>query len=282
LRELVTVAAPLLAIATALIYGILVLAYSEFHAELGVRAVDAGVNYGPGLGGTARIVALIASLSVVLTAISIAVWWTFRRITSPSHPQLDDVDSDPVSADEGHPPHQVEGVGESATAERAGRRPAVSDVAKPVIATGAVWVCLIALALAIFLIEGANNRADAVKRGKPLEPLRVFGVELLSIRADVAGVEILRLSEAGAQMAPLPEHDQILADLRERDPATDRALFYLGRSTASSVLYDSQTQRVLYIPNALVVVRSYNCETRYRNEWCDDVVDRPPPPERQD
>lgn len=268
-RELVvTVAAPLLAIATALLYGILVLAYSEFHAELGVRPVDAGVNYGPGLGGAAGIVALIAGLSLVLTAITLAGCWAapLLRTRHRSHP--DDPDAD--------------GVAETATAEPVSRRSAVSGVAKAVVSTAAVWGCVIAVLLAGWLINGANNRADAVKRGKPLEPLRVFGLELLSIRADIADVEILRSGEAGAQVVPLPEQDQILADLQDRDPATDRALFYLGRSAASSVLYDSQTQRVLYVPNAVAVVRTYNCETRYRHDWCDEVLERPPPRELED
>lgn len=50
-----------LAIGAALIYGLLVLAYSEFYRELGVRPGDVGLDYGRGIGGAAGItIALLA------------------------------------------------------------------------------------------------------------------------------------------------------------------------------------------------------------------------------
>ena len=234
-ERLATVAVPLLAIVTGVLFGVLWLAYSEFHAELGVRPADAGVQYGPELGGAAGIVVLIVGASVLVTAIVAAAWWLASKSDQPHR-----------------------GLAPAPTAARLG----VLAVATVVGLTGAV---------AVFMISGANARADAVKDGKPLEPLRIFGIEVLGIRADLADVEVLRPSTGSA--ATTTATAAILQALRDRSDE-EKPLFYLGRTATSFVLYDSEHQTALYIPTATAVVQTHNCETKRRDDRCAEILRR--------
>lgn len=70
-KLLATVVPVALAVGAALIYGLLVLAYSEFYRELGVRPSDVGVEYGRGIGGAAGITIAVVLLGGVLAPLGL-------------------------------------------------------------------------------------------------------------------------------------------------------------------------------------------------------------------
>jgi hypothetical protein len=73
-RDLGSLVPATVAVGAALVYGVLIVSYSEFYAELGVRPSDVGLELGPGLGGIVGVAVLLllalAVLSVYLFAIS--------------------------------------------------------------------------------------------------------------------------------------------------------------------------------------------------------------------
>jgi hypothetical protein len=242
----IAAAAPALAVMTGLIYGVLVLAHSEFHSELGVRPSDAGVEYGPGLGGAAGIVALIGGAAALLTGGVTGIWWVVSKIRSNT------------------------------------KKP----TARHVLLGGAAIAIALGVVISVLLVWGANNRADTVKQGRPLEPLRIAGIELLGIRADLADVEVVRLAQAANPSAKTPvasapavssEGVQIIAGLRSRGRG-DKPLLYLGRSAVAVVVYDSENQRVLQLPTAMTVVQTHNCETQRRDARCNEILLAGAPP----
>jgi hypothetical protein len=117
---------------------------------------------------------------------------------------------------------------------------------------------LLALIAAVGLPRWANARASAVKHGKPVESVRLLGVEILSIRAAPATVQIA---------------DQT-SQLSKSVQALKQPLFYLGQGRGQVVLYDQPTQQAIFIPQSLVaLIRTINCEThRSPYEICKKVV----------
>ena len=103
----------------------------------------------------------------------------------------------------------------------------------------------------------ANSRADQVKNGRALEPIGLFGVELLAVRADPAKVEPI----GRPSLSP-----KLLRAVRAHN------LFYLARSPTAIVLYDQTTQRVLHLPPATVMIETSNCETsKNRDKVCTNL-----------
>jgi hypothetical protein len=79
LGDVVALIPAVAAVGAALAYGVLILSYSEFYAELGVRPGDVGLEYGPGLGGIAGVaVLLILGLAVLWLYVEISRWMTRR------------------------------------------------------------------------------------------------------------------------------------------------------------------------------------------------------------
>ncbi|HEV2061050.1 MAG TPA: hypothetical protein VGR11_16990, partial [Solirubrobacteraceae bacterium] len=58
-RDVGSLIPAIVAVGAALGYGVLILSYSEFYAELGVRPGDVGLEFGPGLGGIAGVAVLL-------------------------------------------------------------------------------------------------------------------------------------------------------------------------------------------------------------------------------
>ncbi len=194
----------MLAIGAALIYGLLVLAYSEFYRELGVRPGDVGLDYGRGIGGAAGIT--IALLAVAgIAAIAYLALLRMRKERSAGF----------------------------------------SKGALALVAL--IAIAIVSLVGVVPFARFANSRADQVKNGRALEPIGVFGVEMLAVRADPATVEPIGRSVAQVKL------------LRR---VRGHRLFYLGRSATTMVLYDQTTQRALYLPAATIMVETSNCETR--------------------
>jgi hypothetical protein len=74
LKDLGALIPATVAIGAALVYGVLIVSYSEFYAELGIRPGDVGLELGPGLGGIVGVAVLLlvamALLCVYLYAVS--------------------------------------------------------------------------------------------------------------------------------------------------------------------------------------------------------------------
>jgi hypothetical protein len=215
------------AVLTAVIYGVLTLAYSKFYAELGVRPADAGVTYGAGLAGAAGVTIAILLISVVVLAlvavlaagIRVALW-LFKR---------------PL-------PKLLTKVGPERLA----------------VMVGAALALILGIVYVVTFVEAADEWADRVKGGEPVEPITISigfagvgtDVEILGVRADFARIELVGDGDDSLRLRELA-----------RRPLASPELFYLGRSSADVLLYDSQSQRSDQVPSDLVVVTVFNCET---------------------
>jgi hypothetical protein len=85
-KLLATVVPAALAIGAALIYGLLVLAYSEFYRELGVRPSDVGLDCERGIGGAAGITIALAAVGGIAAAIDLIGLRLFRCLRKKSSP----------------------------------------------------------------------------------------------------------------------------------------------------------------------------------------------------
>jgi hypothetical protein len=112
---------------------------------------------------------------------------------------------------------------------------------------------LLVLIAALLLPHWATARADAVKKGHPIQPLRLppwghsLRVVILAIRADPAEVQLTQGERAST--------------LRTTVEGLKKPLFYLGEAKGQTVLYEADTQRAIFIPSSLVVLQTSNCET---------------------
>lgn len=119
---------------------------------------------------------------------------------------------------------------------------------------------LLALIAAVGLPRWANARASAVKHGRPVESVRVLGVEILSVRAAPASVQLIKSEED--------------TNLGKYVQALKHPLFYLGQGRGQVVLYEQPMQRAILIPSGLVgVLQTSNCETHFAvDKICGRVV----------
>lgn len=206
------------AVGAALVYGLLILAYSEFYSELGVRPSEVGLQYGPGVGGIAG----VAIVVVIVVVMSLLLFFVGRRAYARLAP------------------------------EKLPRRR--SPVSVLMVSLVVVSVCVLVAGL---FARAANTRADRVKQGLPVEPVRIAGIELLSVRADLAHVKPTDRNAARSSG---------LEKLRGRDK-----LLYLGRTSSTLVLYDANSQNSWHVPASAVAVRVANCETqRATDPGCPD------------
>jgi hypothetical protein len=209
LQEIAGALPAALAVGAALVYGLLILAYSEFYSELGVRPSEVGLQYGPGIGGIAG----VAIIVVLVVVASLLVFFAARSVYRNRVPKE----------------------------LRRARSPVL-------VLTICLVVSLFCIGVAMLFTRAANTRADQVKQGLPVEPVRIFGLEFLSVRADLANVKATNLNAA-----PTP----VLKKLRGREK-----LLYLGRTSSTLVLYDANAQSSWHVPASAVAVRVANCETR--------------------
>jgi hypothetical protein len=151
LRDLGSLIPAIVAVGAGLAYGVLIVAYSEFYAELGVRPGEVGLELGPGLGGIVGVaVLLILALCVLfLYAVVISRWLA------------------PASSSE------------------AGKRPRTVLIA-PLIVGGLITVVVIGLVL----IDDARDAAARARMGRPVGPLTLLGLEVVALRADRADVRL--------------------------------------------------------------------------------------------
>jgi hypothetical protein len=133
----------------------------------------------------------------------------------------------------------------------------------PRIARARLWLViantiLVCAILLFAFVERANDAADVAKAGAPVEPVRIFGVELLGFRADLAMI---------ALADPKAATTDAYKELKDAD-----TLLYLGRSSSSLVVYEKDRQSAWHLPASIFAVRAMNCETnvRDRNPACPD------------
>jgi hypothetical protein len=50
------------------------------------------------------------------------------------------------------------------------------------------WAGLVGAMTVAFFVKEADDRADQVKQGAPLDPVRLLGLEILGMRADLASL----------------------------------------------------------------------------------------------
>jgi hypothetical protein len=145
----------LFAVGGVLIYGILVLAYSEFFQELGISPADVGIEYGKTIGGAAGLTLVAAFAVLLLSFPAIGLAEVIRR-------GLGD-------------PNWWPG--------------------RSVVWGGAVVLVavLTLLYLLVKLHNVADDYADRIKKGQRIEPYRLgiplFDLELLAVRGEPATVE---------------------------------------------------------------------------------------------
>jgi hypothetical protein len=212
--EFVSALPATLAIGGALVYGVLIVAYSEFYAELGVRPAEVGLEFGPGLGGLAG----VAIILIVLLALSTALTLLYVRFFGRTLPEL--------------------------------KRLRLWLLGLNVVFVSAV--------LLFGFSQRANEQADNVKEGTPVEPFRLIGLEILSFRADLARVEL-----ADPKAAESEAYKEI---------AGADKLLYLGRADGAVVLYEPGRQSSWRLPTSAFAVRTLNCETNKasRDPECPD------------
>jgi hypothetical protein len=151
LRDLSSLVPAIVAVGAALVYGVLIVSYSEFYAELGVRPSEIGLEFGPGLGGIVGVAVLLILALIVLSLYLLVI---SRLFASKS----------------------------SSDAEKRRRTPLVG----PLIIGGLVAVVVIAW----FVNDDARDAAEKARAGTPVGPLTLLGLEVVTLRADRAEVRL--------------------------------------------------------------------------------------------
>jgi hypothetical protein len=221
------------------VYGLLILAYSQFYTELGVRPSEVGLQYGPGIGGIAGVAVVLlfssAAVCIVYVAFELARAAVRRPRRARRNPQTRGGNAD----------SKIERLANLWPDHLRDRRAIGGRVITIILA--------VSLAFGLYMLTVADKRADTVKEGEVIEPWRFwFGVEILTVRADPAAVQLVSRGRTDSQLPPV------------RLPAGD--LFYLGRSDGMVVLYKAGQQgkqRVWHLPASAVSVRASNCETKH-------------------
>ena len=239
LDDLTKAVPAVLALGAVLVYGLLILAYSQFYTELGVRPSEVGLQYGPGIGG-------IAGVAIVLLVGSAIIWSLYAAFAviraAVRRPRVAAPDAQ-TSRRSGRA--KLKELAELWPDHLRDRRAVAGRVITIILAVSVVF--------GLYMLIVADRQADTVKEGGVIEPWRfLFGVEVLAVRADPAEVQILSRGSTDAQLPPV------------RLPVGD--LFYLGRSDGMVVLYEAGQrgeQHVWHLPTSAVSVRASNCETKH-------------------
>jgi hypothetical protein len=139
-----------------------------------------------------------------------------------------------------------------------GREPTKRAVRWSVSILTLVSICVFAWALS----QRADQHADNVKEGRWLQPLEIFDLEVLGVRAYPAIVKPATSAVVASGIAA---------------ETTGHRLFYIGQASGTMVLYDSTVQRVWHVPAALVSLTTENCETSYNiTPVCRDTSNEQP------
>jgi hypothetical protein len=224
-----------LAVGAAAVYGVLIVAYSQFYSELGVRPSEVGLEYGPGLGGIAGM-AIVIFVVVGFSTLCAYLWIHFLK---ESVAGVNELDSEHAAERE---PIQT---AELMAPDRFGRyRTWVISV----------FVAINCAVLLYIFIGLANSRADDAKHGRPVEPIEWLGVEILTLRADLT-----RVVPADPKAVETQAYEQLTAP---NATGKRRTLLYLGRSGGTLVVYEVDRQSAWHLPASSFAVRALNCETK--------------------
>jgi hypothetical protein len=227
-KDFLAAAGSIATLGSALIYGLVALGYSEFYRELGIAPRDVGVEVGKTLGDAVGLAILLTVVSSLLALLLDAAWV--------------------VCGQSGRVKRVVEKHRWSRwlVAQGGLRRFTTLFIAAAVLS-------FLGAAVAIRVL--ANTRADQVKEGRPVEPLRIgpgwfdfLPLEVLDVHADPV-----------VAIAPLRATDRVPDALDNAH--TSGRLFYLGRASGSVVLYEAKTQHSFVAPETSFVFELSNCET---------------------
>jgi hypothetical protein len=218
-------AAILLAIVGLTLYGLTSLAYDAFYGPLGVDPGDVGLTY-------SSVMARVTGLSVVfVTCLILAILYplTVR----------------PLARYRARRRYAQSDSGESHSK--------VVKVIPPL--GGAALIIFGVLVITIGGMRDGHSAALAVKRGQPVGPTGHF-FTLLAFRADPVSVEAIgdpKIAQSVTRFRCTPSSYTLLC----RDE-----LFYLGQANGIVVLYNSTSQRSIYLPASSIMLHVSNCRTK--------------------
>jgi hypothetical protein len=263
-----SLAPAVLTAAGVLIYGALNVAYSLFCGRLGVNAEDVGLGYANTLARSLGFIILIVTLS----ALGSTIYWRRRALAREelekyaAHRQAEleaYLEDDYKGAREQVPEDDYKGAREQVPYEiqkdlnEEARRKAQEDIdqaaervygASRRTLTVVIWsIAILSLMVVAALVPFLSlPRADAASQGRPVAPVRLFGLTVLAIRADSASVEAVGKSEEAPAIKSLQS----------------RALLYLGQANSTVVLYDSKEKQAVYLPASSVLLRVKSSEAK--------------------
>jgi hypothetical protein len=243
----------LLTAAGVVLYGMLNTAYSLFYGRIGVNPEDVGLGYAATISRSTGFVVIVVCVSALVL---LPALWAYilnrqwRRIAEEgaevnrraaqvileqaggAQALKEAAKSDEASAD-----YLLEAVGQHMAAAReaeASRERPRHSQRLPLLAI--LILLLVLMPLAPLL---AYPRANEVRRGQEVSPVRVFGITVLAVRA----------SHAAVRATGKPGETVAIDYLRSRD------LLYLGRTDGTIVLYDSRSDEVIHVPASLIVLQ---------------------------
>jgi hypothetical protein len=229
-------------------------AYSLFYGSIGVNPEDVGLGYAATISRSTGFVVIAVCVSVF---VFLPALWTNilnrswrrgaeeraeanRRAAQVILEQAGDAQAlkEAAKSDEATASVVLDAVGRHMAAAREAEawreRPPHSQRIPLLFAI--LILLLVLMPLAPLL---AYPRADEVRRGQEVSPVRVFGITVLAIRA----------SHAAVRATGKPGETVAIDYLRSRD------LLYLGRTNGTIVLYDSQSDEAIHVPASLIVLR---------------------------
>ncbi|MGW1786831.1 hypothetical protein ACWCQQ_48440 [Streptomyces sp. NPDC002143] len=211
---------PVLALAGAIVFGLLTVEYDQFYRELGVAPGDVGVEYSTRLSGSVGLLAMILLVTVVLAALTLsgaAVFCCLGLRRSGAR------EGEPSSGD----PYRFK------------------QLPHVIVGSAAVAVLLVG----VFVVHRADAAADHAKQGKWVDGVALGPVTVLAVRAAPADVHIT-ITEAGKQLN-LPKVDTtgllylghgrttvVLYDTNHHRP------LYLPAAHVTVVTYNCETYRL--------------------------------------
>jgi hypothetical protein len=117
------------------------------------------------------------------------------------------------------------------------------------------FVFLLILLIGFLQYSVAQDAASAVKSGRPVRPIGSW-FTLMPIHADPVIVE------PAGDPKEAPTISRYRCKITTKEPPCSDTLLYLGQAGGVVVLYNSTTQRSVYVPGSSVVLHISNCSTK--------------------
>lgn len=212
-----------LSIAGLVLYGVITIADERFYGALGITGGDVGLSYANTLVRASGLVIFFGAIVAILVMVTIR---PKRRLTLDSSALLRAAHAeDPKMVRLGFLETRLK-IREMEFYQNAARR-------RTYILSGAfILLLLLAVLPTLYLI--AAQRADLVRDGHSVGPVRFLGLTVLPISADSATVQWLSLKDA---------------------PALPPYLMFLGQANGMTPLFNPAQHQVLWVPSNSISVR---------------------------